>query len=157
VKRLERQDTARRPSIPTALKASGQRALEGFKQGPFQSPRCNGHRSARIAFEGISHVINYDTPNFRGRLHPPHRPNGKSGRIGRSIHLRLRIGRGCLRKIEKFIGRRLKKERYADFDYNRQPEPRMISTPERVMTPRGNNGRSAAPPQFDPLEFHILP
>ncbi len=84
-----------------------QQALDGFKRGKFQVMVATDIAARGIDVEGISHVINYDVPAFaEDYVHRIGR-TGRANATGDAITFVSNEEKNSLRKIEKFIGRRI--------------------------------------------------
>ncbi|MEN6386338.1 MAG: DEAD/DEAH box helicase [Phycisphaerales bacterium] len=100
-----------------------QRALEGFKSGKFQVLVATDIAARGIDVEGISHVINYDVPAFaEDYIHRIGR-TGRATATGDAITLVARDEEKYLHQIERFIGKKLKLEKYEGF-VPAAPEPK---------------------------------
>ena len=64
----------RRPSTATSPETRN-RALEGFRAGTFTVLVATDVAGRGIDVDNICHVINFDIPDDRRELHPPHRPH----------------------------------------------------------------------------------
>jgi len=94
-----------------------ERALKGFRDGRFEMLVATDIASRGLDIAQVSHVVNYDVPQ-----HPEdyvHRI-GRTGRIGTSgdaFTLMVAEDRSHMEAIERFIGRKITRERLKDFDY----------------------------------------
>ena len=94
------------------------RAMEGFKQGHYQVMVATDIAARGIDVEGISHVINFDVPNYaEDYIH-------RIGRTGRMEATGIAITfvsfdeADYLRRIERFIGKGFELESHPDFPCN---------------------------------------
>jgi len=124
--------------------AQRQRALAGFKQGQYNVMVATDIAARGIDVEGISHVINYDTPAFaEDYIHRIGR-TGRASLSGDAITFVAGQERKYLKEIEHFVGRKYELKRYPGFDYAKreelqpppaapvsQPRPRTHHKPER--------------------------
>ena len=55
------------------------RALDGFRSGDLRVLVATDIASRGIDVDGVSHVFNYDLPQYPRELRPPHRPDGPRG------------------------------------------------------------------------------
>ncbi|CAN5511743.1 DEAD/DEAH box helicase [soil metagenome] len=115
-----------------------ERALEDFKRGDVQVLVATDIAARGIDVQGISHVVNFDTPNqAEDYIHRIGR-TGRAAATGDAITFVSRDEEEYLRQIEKHTGRRFERSKYPTFDYD--------STPEPVPTaPAGRQQRSARP------------
>jgi ATP-dependent RNA helicase RhlE len=119
-----------------------QRALEDFKNGDVQVLVATDIAARGIDVDGISHVVNFDTPNMaEDYIHRIGR-TGRADAIGDAITFVSADEEAYFRNIEKHTGRRFERSEYSGFDYDRTPEPVATKTPGGGG---GSNGRSRQP------------
>ena len=83
-----------------------ERALDGFKDGKFRVLVATDIAARGIDVTGISHVINYDIPQYaEDYIHRIGR-TGRAGATGDAITFVCRDEQQYLRKIEQFTGKR---------------------------------------------------
>lgn len=100
-----------------------QHALAGFKQGRYRVLIATDIAARGIDVEGISHVINYDTPPApEDYVHRIGR-TGRAAAIGDAITFVSEAERGSARRIGQTIGKPVDLKKYTGFDYN-TPLPR---------------------------------
>jgi ATP-dependent RNA helicase RhlE len=114
--RLERKGIKSIAIHSNRTQAQRQRALAGFKHGDYKVLVATDIAARGIDVEGISHVVNFDTPAFaEDYIH----------RIGRTARATLkgdaltfvsRSEQEYLRKIEYFVGKRFELKKYPGFD-----------------------------------------
>ena len=93
-----------------------QKALDGFKRGHYRVLVATDIAARGIDVEGISHVINYDTPVYaEDYIHRIGR-TGRATAKGDAITFVSRDEEDHLRNIEKFIGKRLERKRHPTFE-----------------------------------------
>jgi ATP-dependent RNA helicase RhlE len=98
-------------------------ALEGFKRGNYQVMVATDIAARGIDVEGISHVINFDVPNFaEDYIHRIGR-TGRAEKTGVAITFVSFDEEHQLRRIEQFIGERFNREQHPDFPCAFRPEP----------------------------------
>jgi ATP-dependent RNA helicase RhlE len=86
-----------------------QRALTGFKDGQFQVLVATDIAARGIDVDGISHVINFDTPNqAEDYIHRIGR-TGRANATGIAMTFVSRDEEDYLRQIERFTGNRLER------------------------------------------------
>jgi ATP-dependent RNA helicase RhlE len=97
-----------------------QRTLEGFKRRDFRVLVATDVAARGIDIDGISHVVNYDTPQFaEDYIH-------RIGRTGRAENTGIAFTfvsadeRQYLSRIESLIGRRFDEQVYPGFAYSEQ-------------------------------------
>jgi ATP-dependent RNA helicase RhlE len=94
-----------------------EKALKGFRQKHFKVLVATDIAARGIDIEGISHVINYDTPNFaEDYVHRIGR-TGRAAATGDAITFVARDEYKHFRRIAEFIGKRFELNRYPDFEY----------------------------------------
>jgi ATP-dependent RNA helicase RhlE len=126
------------------------RALEGFKQGRFRVMVATDIAARGIDVDGISHVINYDTPTSpEDYIHRIGR-TGRAETTGDALTFVARNEEQHLRRMEQHIGRRFQRKHYPDFEY-RESAPAEGSRngdrrPGYAGRPISNQGRD---PRFD--------
>jgi ATP-dependent RNA helicase RhlE len=109
--------------------AQRQRALSGFKRGEFNVLVATDIAARGIDVEGISHVINYDTPAYaEDYIHRIGR-TGRAGATGEAFTFVSDLEEDHLKKIERFIGRRLQKASYPGFDASFEPVGKPVHVP----------------------------
>jgi len=88
--------------------AQRQRALAGFKQGEYRIMVATDIAARGIDVDGISHVINYDTPVFaEDYIHRIGR-TGRAEAVGSAITFVSNREMDALRRIERFVGKKHK-------------------------------------------------
>jgi ATP-dependent RNA helicase RhlE len=92
-----------------------QRALDDFKKGRYQVMVATDIAARGIDVRGISHVVNFDVPEYaQDYVHRIGR-TGRATATGDAITLVSPDERLYLRKIEQFIGAKLSVEEYEGF------------------------------------------
>jgi ATP-dependent RNA helicase RhlE len=92
-----------------------ERALDGFKAGKFQVLVATDIAARGIDVSGISHVVNYDVPQFaEDYIHRIGR-TGRAGASGDAITFVSRDEGEYLTKIEKYTGKRFPVKPYPNF------------------------------------------
>jgi ATP-dependent RNA helicase RhlE len=115
-KNLERRGLSTVALHSDRTQAQRQRALAGFKEGRFRVMVATDIAARGIDVEGISHVVNFDTPAFaEDYIHRVGR-TGRAEATGDAITFVSGAERGYLRSIEKLIGKRLELKVYKGFD-----------------------------------------
>lgn len=112
--------------------AQRQRALAGFKQGQYNILVATDIAARGIDVEGISHVINYDTPAFaEDYVHRIGR-TGRAAASGDAITFVSGQERKYLKGIEYFLGKRFELGRFAGFDATKVASPDQEKPKEHV-------------------------
>lgn len=121
-RRLQKEEIVSAAIHSDKTQAQRQRVLEGFKKGKYQVMIATDIAARGIDVAGITHVINYDVPNYaEDYVH-------RIGRTGRAEHEGEAITfvspdeNAHLRSIEKFIERKFTMEKCEGFSY-RKMEP----------------------------------
>jgi ATP-dependent RNA helicase RhlE len=115
-KRLERHGIQTAALHSNRTQNQRQRALEGFKRGHFRVLVATDIAARGIDIDGISHVINFDVPTYaEDYVHRTGR-TGRAGASGDAFTFVSMQEEPYLRRIERFMGRRLPKAHYPDFD-----------------------------------------
>jgi ATP-dependent RNA helicase RhlE len=148
-KRLERAGVRSVALHSDRTQAQRQRALAGFKQGQFKVLVATDIAARGIDVEGISHVINYDTPSFaEDYVHRIGR-TGRASATGDAITFVSNEERKNLKGIERFVGRTYDLRRYEGFDYTkRQPAPEKTDTGHREEPRREEHRDRDRKPEF---------
>ncbi|MEO5931333.1 MAG: DEAD/DEAH box helicase, partial [Candidatus Kapaibacterium sp.] len=95
------------------------RALDGFKRGRFKVMVATDIAARGLDVEGISHVINFDTPtSAEDYIHRIGR-TGRAESTGDAFTFVARSEEQHLRKMEQHIGRRFQRKIYPGFSYKR--------------------------------------
>ncbi len=122
-RRLDRKGIKSAAIHSNRTQAQRDRALAGFKQGQYKVLVATDIAARGIDVEGISHVINYDTPTFaEDYIHRIGR-TGRASLKGDALTFVSREEMDHLRKIERFVEKRFELKRYPTFDYSSKPEP----------------------------------
>ncbi len=128
--RLEKSGIASTAIHSNRTQPQRMKALEGFRQGKYRVLVATDIAARGIDVDGISHVINYDIPrDAEDYVHRIGR-TGRAGASGDAITFVAGEDRDMLRRIERFIGKRIIVEPYAGFT----PPPRS-ATPAEPHTP----------------------
>ena len=127
-----------------------QKALDGFKRGLYRVLVATDIAARGIDVEGISHVINYDTPVYaEDYIHRIGR-TGRATAKGDAITFVSRDEEDHLRNIEKFIGKRLERKRHPTFEpAATQPLPKPQPQAQHPQ-PHAPNPASHQPHQHQP-------
>ncbi len=129
--RLERKGIKSIAIHSNRTQAQRDHALAGFKQGQFKVLVATDIAARGIDVEGISHVVNYDTPTFaEDYIHRIGR-TGRATLKGDALTFVSREEQKHLKKIEQFVEKRFDLKRYPTFDYSKRPEPQPAQNQER--------------------------
>ena len=103
--------------------AQRQRALAGFKQGQFRVMVATDIAARGIDVEGISHVVNFDTPTFaEDYIHRIGR-TGRASATGDAITFVSNQELKYLKSIERYTDKRFELKKYPGFDYTKKAPP----------------------------------
>jgi ATP-dependent RNA helicase RhlE len=98
-----------------------QRALGGFRKGQFDILVATDIAARGIDVSEISHVINFDMPDtVDAYIHRIGR-TGRAKASGKAFTFCVPDDEAMIRKIEKTLGKKIKREYLADFDYKKLP------------------------------------
>jgi len=112
---LERKGIASVAIHSNRTQAQRQRAFDGFKQGRFRVLVATDLAARGIDVDGISHVINYDIPQYaEDYIHRIGR-TGRMGASGDAITFVAHNELQHLRKIERFTGKKVLVKTYPGF------------------------------------------
>ncbi len=146
-KKLERRGLSTVALHSDRTQAQRQRALAGFKERRFRVMVATDIAARGIDVEGISHVVNFDTPAFaEDYIHRVGR-TGRAGAKGDAITFVSGAERGYLRGIEKLMGKRLELKTYEGFRPTKPAEedhPHGSQKPNRERTQHHGGGREHA-------------
>jgi ATP-dependent RNA helicase RhlE len=121
-----------------------QSALDGFRSGEFRILVATDIAARGIDVEGISHVINYDTPvHAEDYVHRIGR-TGRADATGEAITFTSLEEDKYLRSIEKLIGRNLPK-RSLPITATEAPPEGYVPTPRPGRQPQAEAPRAKAP------------
>jgi ATP-dependent RNA helicase RhlE len=124
-RQLERRGVSTSTIHSNRSQSQRQAALEGFKRREFKVLVATDLAARGIDVDGISHVVNYDTPAFpEDYIHRIGR-TGRAEASGLALTFVSRDEESHLRKIEQLTGKRLVLKRYPGFAYpeNELTEP----------------------------------
>ena len=114
--RLERKGIKSIAIHSNRTQAQRQRALAGFKHGDYKVLVATDIAARGIDVEGITHVVNFDTPTFaEDYIHRIGR-TGRATSKGDALTFVARNEQEYLRKIEYFVGKRFELKKYPGFD-----------------------------------------
>jgi ATP-dependent RNA helicase RhlE len=141
-RRLERTGIASAAIHSNRTQSQREKALEGFKDGKFRVLVATDIAARGIDVSGISHVINYDIPQYpEDYIHRIGR-TGRAGASGDAITFVSREELQYLTRIEKFVGKKYTVNAYPGFT----PSPQHAQMQAHVSSP-SRGGRTA--PQHD--------
>jgi ATP-dependent RNA helicase RhlE len=146
--RLERKGVKAIAIHSNRTQSQRDHALAGFKQGQFKVLVATDIAARGIDVEGISHVVNFDTPTFaEDYIHRIGR-TGRASLKGDALTFVSREEQKHLKKIEHFVEKRFELKRYPSFDYSTKPEAAPAGQPqrERRNDERPHHGPSSGRP-----------
>jgi ATP-dependent RNA helicase RhlE len=130
-RRLERTGIASAAIHSNRTQSQREKALEGFKEGKFRVLVATDIAARGIDVSGISHVINYDIPQYpEDYIHRIGR-TGRAGASGDAITFVSREEIQYLTRIEKFVGKRYQVNAYPGFT----AAPQQAHTTAAVSSP----------------------
>jgi ATP-dependent RNA helicase RhlE len=142
--RLERSGVKAVAIHSNRTQAQRQRALAGFKQGQFRVMVATDIAARGIDVEGISHVVNFDTPTFaEDYIHRIGR-TGRASATGDAITFVSNQELKYLKSIERYTDKRFELKRYPGFDYTKKapsPERQAESKSSEDRRDRGHGKR----------------
>jgi ATP-dependent RNA helicase RhlE len=142
--RLERGGVKAVAIHSNRTQAQRQRALAGFKQGQFRVMVATDIAARGIDVEGISHVVNFDTPTFaEDYIHRIGR-TGRASATGDAITFVSNQELKYLKSIERYTDKRFELKRYPGFDYTKKapsPEKHAESKSSEDRRDRGHGKR----------------
>ena len=124
--RLERKGIKSIAIHSNRTQAQRQRALAGFKHGDYQVLVATDIAARGIDVEGITHVVNFDTPTFaEDYIHRIGR-TGRATSKGDALTFVSRSEQEYLRKIEYYVGKRFEVRSYPGFDDTKRHTPSSV-------------------------------
>ena len=142
-RRLERSGINAVTIHSNRTQSQRQRALDGFKRGEFRVLVATDIAARGIDVEGISHVINYDIPQYaEDYIHRIGR-TGRATATGDAITFVARDDQQHLRGIEKYTGKRFPVKTYEGFT----PPPQEIRSPRPITAMSGPRHPMSAHPR----------
>jgi ATP-dependent RNA helicase RhlE len=121
-RKLERQGVKSIAIHSNRTQAQRQQALAGFKQGQYRVLVATDVAARGIDVEGISHVVNYDIPNFpEDYIHRIGR-TGRASATGDAITFVGREEIKHLKALERFTGKHYELKKYPGYDYDKKLE-----------------------------------
>lgn len=143
--RLERRGIRAAALHSNRTQSQRQKALDGFKRGHYRVLVATDIAARGIDVEGISHVINFDTPTFaEDYIHRIGR-TGRATATGDAMTFVSRDEEEHLRSIEKYIGKRLERKRHPTFVPS-APQPSAHHSPQ----PHTPQSSSSEPRKVEP-------
>ncbi|MEP0548007.1 MAG: DEAD/DEAH box helicase [Rhodothermales bacterium] len=138
-KKLEQRGFAAAAIHSNRSQNQRQRALADFKRGDVKVLVATDIAARGIDVDGISHVVNFDTPNMaEDYIHRIGR-TGRADATGDALTFVSADEEDYLRNIEKHTGRRFERSTYADFDYTARGE----AEPPPARSSNGRGGSSS--------------
>jgi ATP-dependent RNA helicase RhlE len=150
-KRLERGGIAAVAIHSNRTQSQREHALDGFKRGKYRVLVATDIAARGIDVDGISHVINYDVPQYaEDYIHRIGR-TGRAGAAGDAITFVSRDEQQYLRRIQQFTGKRFAVKLYpgtpVPLPSIRPHRPEMTGT---MHSPRHAMSRATHSPQHEP-------
>jgi len=140
-RRLERKGVKATAIHSNRTQSQRDRALAGFKQGEFKVLVATDIAARGIDVEGISHVINFDTPAYpEDYIHRIGR-TGRASQKGDALTFVSHDEIDHLKRIERFVGKKFEVKRYPAFDYSAKPEADKPDHRPRESRQGGQNAR----------------
>lgn len=146
--RLEQRKISAQAIHSNRTQNQRQRTLAGFKRGDFQVLVATDIAARGIDVDGISHVINFDTPNqAEDYIHRIGR-TGRADTTGDALTFVSSDEESYLRSIERFTGKRFERKNYPGFsggEERRAPRREDEGRPERPRKPKGPRKETRQP------------
>jgi ATP-dependent RNA helicase RhlE len=145
-RRLERQGINAVAIHSNRTQGQRERALDGFKSGKFRVLVATDIAARGIDVTGISHVINFDVPQYaEDYIHRIGR-TGRAGATGDAITFVSNEERQYVKRIEHFTGKRFSVQAYPGAPTQMPEAAAVRSTTEANTThARGNSKRHSTP------------
>jgi len=107
-----------------------QKALNGFKSGQFQIMVATDIAARGLDVDSISHVINFDMPDTADAYIHRIGRTGRAKRTGDAFTLVTPDDNDMIRRLEKIMNQKLKRQTIKGFDYS-TPVPSQYSSAKR--------------------------
>jgi ATP-dependent RNA helicase RhlE len=134
--RLERGGIAAVAIHSNRTQGQRERALEGFKRGEFRVLVATDIAARGIDVTGISHVVNFDVPQYaEDYIHRIGR-TGRAGLAGDAITLVSAEERQYVKRIEQFVGKRYALKQYPGAPKDIPGSAAQTERPARTERPR---------------------
>ncbi len=147
--RLERSGVKAVAIHSNRTQAQRQRALAGFKQGQFRVMVATDIAARGIDVEGISHVVNFDTPTFaEDYIHRIGR-TGRASATGDAITFVSNQELKYLKSIERYTDKRFELKRYPGFDYTKRTPSPERQAESKSSEDRHNRGHGKRDERYD--------
>ena len=108
-----------------------QKALSGFKSGKFQIMVATDIAARGLDVESISHVINFDMPDTADAYIHRIGRTGRAKRSGDAFTLITPDDDDMIRKLEKIMGHKLKRQTIKGFNYSVPIPPQNTPAPRK--------------------------
>jgi len=149
-RRLERQGISSTALHSNRTQGQRQRALDGFKQGRYRVLVATDIAARGIDVDGISHVINYDIPQYaEDYIHRIGR-TGRAGATGDAMTFVGSADRQYLKRIESFTGKRYPLKTYVGFQPSAAVQHDGDSRQPDSSAPKGHPLHRSAPQHRQP-------
>ena len=143
--RLERQGISSTALHSNRTQGQRQRALDGFKEGKYKVLVATDIAARGIDVDGISHVINYDIPQYaEDYIHRIGR-TGRAGAAGDAMTFVGSADRQYLKRIESFTGKHYPLKPYTGF----QPVAAPAKAAHDHPRPRQHEGATFRSTRFE--------
>jgi ATP-dependent RNA helicase RhlE len=126
-----------------------QQALDAFKRGDVHVLVATDIAARGIDVSLVSHVVNYDVPDTEEAYTHRIGRTGRAEREGDAVTFVTADDADMIRRIERYLSMRIRRERLGGFDYD-VPAPRALDADERRFQRgegRNTGGRSAQRPR----------
>jgi ATP-dependent RNA helicase RhlE len=139
--KLERRGVKSVAIHSNRTQAQRQRALAGFKQGHYKVMVATDIAARGIDVEGISHVVNFDTPTYaEDYIHRIGR-TGRASATGDAITFVSNQELKYLKSIERYTDKRFELKRYPGFDYSKKAQSSEKHAEQKFSEDRHERGQ----------------
>jgi|GEM_PF-548301 len=138
-RRLEKNNLTSVSIHSDRTQAQRDRALSGFKQGRYEILVATDVASRGIDVDGISHVLNYDTPQTPDAYIHRIGRTGRASATGDAITFVSTDERKYFKSIERFIGKNFRLEHAPAFE-KKPEEPKQESPAEKSVPSKQRTG-----------------
>jgi superfamily II DNA/RNA helicase len=120
------------------------RAMEGFRTGKFNIMVATDIAARGIDVSGISHVVNYDVPDTAEAYTHRTGRTGRAEQTGEAFTFMTSDDGGIIQMVERNLGRKIRRETIADFDYGVDARHSSPGTRTDTRTPKRTKRKSSS-------------
>jgi len=119
-------------------------AMDGFKTGKFNIMVATDIAARGIDVSGISHVVNYDVPDTAEAYTHRTGRTGRAEQTGEAFTFMTSDDGRIIQMVERNLGRKIRREIIADFDYGVDAHLSSPRTRTDTRTPKRTKRKSSS-------------